>query len=510
MKLDPKKFLLFSIIFYFATRLFNLGIIPIFTDEAIYSYWAQVALHDPANRFISLEDGKQPLFVWLAALMQKFIGDPLVATRLVSVFAGFGSILGIYLMAKELLGEKIARLSVILYIILPFTLLYDRLGIFDSLLTMLGIYATFFSIKLAKNPKIENAIYCGVSIGLALINKSSGIFFLYLMPVSLIFFNFERKNLPARFLKWVGSFVIAIIISQLFYNLLRLSPLFYLIDRKNHEFIRTFSEVIEMFGSPLLNLFSNVNTIISWLVSYNGPILVIFAAAAMIFGFIRRNWSLIFLTFYVITPFLAEVVFNKVFYPRFALFYFPYVIILISYMIINLIENIRFAHVISDRNYKKYQKYIWVLMAAALILPIYSSFKLLTDPPNSKISNADKEQYLNNWPAGYGVSQIVDILKEDVKKGEKVTVGTEGTFGLLPYALQIYFYSESNIQITGYWPVRDIPMQILESAKDRKTYFVFNESQNLSDSPNNPRLRFVGKYQKGTSQSFMRLYEILP
>src|SRR3989344_7318033 len=90
-----------AVIFYFFTRLVNLKIIPIFTDEAIYSRWAQVALHDPANRFMSLEDGKQPLFIWLAAIFQKFISDPLVAGRLVSVLAGFGSTVGIYLLAKD-------------------------------------------------------------------------------------------------------------------------------------------------------------------------------------------------------------------------------------------------------------------------------------------------------------------------------------------------------------------------------------------------------------------------
>src|SRR3989344_1150596 len=71
----------FLTILYFTTRLVNLKLIPIFTDEAIYARWAQIALHDPVNRFISLEDGKQPLFIWLAAIAQKFISDPLIATR---------------------------------------------------------------------------------------------------------------------------------------------------------------------------------------------------------------------------------------------------------------------------------------------------------------------------------------------------------------------------------------------------------------------------------------------
>src|SRR3989304_4682915 len=87
---------------YFITRLVNLNLIPIFTDEAIYTWWAQVALNDPAQRFISLQDGKQPLFIWLAAILQKFTSDPLIGSRLVSVFAGFGSIIGIYLLGKEL------------------------------------------------------------------------------------------------------------------------------------------------------------------------------------------------------------------------------------------------------------------------------------------------------------------------------------------------------------------------------------------------------------------------
>src|SRR3972149_10179537 len=91
---------------YFISRLINLKITPILDDVAIYTYWAQVALHDPANRFISLEDGKQPLFIWLAAIAQKFISDPLIASRLVSVLSGFGSLVGIYLIARNLFNEK--------------------------------------------------------------------------------------------------------------------------------------------------------------------------------------------------------------------------------------------------------------------------------------------------------------------------------------------------------------------------------------------------------------------
>src|SRR3990167_7106450 len=220
-------FLVLLVIFYFATRLVNLKIIPIFTDEAIYSFWAQVALHDPANRFISLEDGKQPLFIWLAAISQKFVADPLVASRLVSVFAGFGSLIGIYLLTKELFDKKTAILASFLYIVLPFTLLYDRMALFDSLLTMLGIYAVFFSVKMIKNPKLDLAILNGFAIGLAMITKSSGVIFLYLLPASLILFKYRNKIIKHKIVRWIGLSLVTIFIAQIIYNLLRLSPLFY-------------------------------------------------------------------------------------------------------------------------------------------------------------------------------------------------------------------------------------------------------------------------------------------
>ena len=54
----------FGILFlYFATRIPHLATLPIFTDEAIYIRWGQIAKNDAAWRFISLTDGKQPLFI---------------------------------------------------------------------------------------------------------------------------------------------------------------------------------------------------------------------------------------------------------------------------------------------------------------------------------------------------------------------------------------------------------------------------------------------------------------
>jgi 4-amino-4-deoxy-L-arabinose transferase-like glycosyltransferase len=479
---------------YFATRLVNLKIIPIFTDEAIYSYWAQVALNDPANRFISLEDGKQPLFIWLAAISQYFINDPLIASRLVSVISGFFSLIGIYLLSKELFNEKVAKIASVLYLIVPFTLLYDRIALYDSLLTMLGIYAIFFSVKMAKTPRLDLAMLNGFAIGLAMITKSSGNFFLYLLPLSYILFDFKAKAAKTIFLKLMGFSIVTLALSQIIYNSLRLSELFYLISRKNTEFIRPLSQVLI---DPLDFFWSNFSAITGWVMTYLSIPLFVLFIAGIIIGLYKKNLKIFYLFILILVPILAESMFNKILYARFVLFYFPYILIITAFAVSYVLEK-----------YQKNTKIVLVTFAVLALMPAITSVKLLTDPSNAKIPKNDSEQYFNSWPAGFGVEETVFFLKSQ-SVDQKINVGTEGTFGLLPFALNIYFFKNDSVHISSYWPVNenDLPAQVLESAKFTKTYFIFNANQK---EINNPGLKLISKYKKGTGDSFMRLYLVMP
>src|SRR3989344_4536572 len=97
---------------YFISRFYSILSMPIFTDEAIYIRWAQIAKQDANWRFISLTDGKQPMFIWLMMISLRFIQDPLLAGRVVSVGAGFMTMLGMYLLGKEMFkSNRIALIS---------------------------------------------------------------------------------------------------------------------------------------------------------------------------------------------------------------------------------------------------------------------------------------------------------------------------------------------------------------------------------------------------------------
>ena len=89
---------------YFFSRFQNLTSIPVFGDEAIYIRWAQIIQTEDTLRFIPQTDGKQPLFMWINAATLKIINDPLVAGRMISIFAGFGLVLALFLFTSIFLN----------------------------------------------------------------------------------------------------------------------------------------------------------------------------------------------------------------------------------------------------------------------------------------------------------------------------------------------------------------------------------------------------------------------
>ena len=187
---------------YFVSRLTNLTDIPIFTDEAIYIRWAQIGGRDASWRYISLTDGKQPLFVWVAMATVRLFSDPLYAGRIVSVFAGFFSLIGIAVLTYEVFKKKsIALFASLLYLTSPFALMYDRLALMDSMLATFSIWSLFLAIRLVKTQRLDIALLLGMSLGGGVLTKTSGFISIYLLPFTLLLFNYAQKEWKMKLLK---------------------------------------------------------------------------------------------------------------------------------------------------------------------------------------------------------------------------------------------------------------------------------------------------------------------
>ncbi len=489
---------LFLIVLYFITRLTNILALPIFTDEAIYTRWAQIAKNDAAWLFISLTDGKQPLFIWMAILFMPFTKDPLLAGRLVSVFAGLSTVVGLYFLTTELFNnKKMALLASLFYIFYPFALVYDRIALYDSLVATFAVWSLYIEILLVKRLKFILAVVLGVVIGLGMLTKTSADFFLVLLPASLLLFPFKDKMQNKKFRKWVVFAGVAVVLANLLYFLLRLSPLYYIINQKNAVFIYPFKEWIQ---HPFTYLFSNLSGLTSWLLGYMTIPFLLLVLTAFLFKqkFLREK---ILLLLWFIVPFFALAVFGKLIYPRFILFMTIPLLVLATFALYQLLQAAR---------YKVLQVLVFLVFT---ILFFKTDYFILTNFSKAPIPQTDKEQFLTDWPSGVGVKETVSFLEKKAKEG-KIYVGTEGTFGLMPYSLEIYLHDNKNIKIASFfWEISDYPpKEVIEVSKKMPTYFVFYEPCSVckvtGKAPPLWPVKTIFQIQKEKKDTFYTLYQI--
>lgn len=471
-----------------------------FTDEAIYVRWAQIALNDSAWRFISLTDGKQPMYVWAAMVLMKFIKDPLFAGRLISVLTGFLTMVGLFMLAYELFKNKtVAYLTSTLYVFYPFAQVLDRMALYDSMVATFFIWALYFSILLVRKIKLNIAYTLGFIIGGGVLTKSSNFFSIYLLPFLLIIFNFKEKHLEERLVRFILLASFSAAIGYGFYSILRLSPMFEMISTKNATFVYPFSEWLQ---HPFTFFAGNFKGLFGWLVQYLTIPYIALILIALIFSkkFIREK---ILLLVYFILPFTALALFGKVIYPRF--------IFLMSLMFLPLaamgLESLT-AFVQRKVRLKISNVFYPVIITAIFILyPMIVCLQFAYSPVTAPIADADRAQYLNGWAAGWGVKESIGFF-ENQAKNQKIFVATEGTFGLMPESLEIYLIKNKNITIKGYWPVDIFPKEVSEIAKLKPTYFVFYQPQHQVMPLGYP-LKLVFAVRQGNANTYYRVYQVI-
>lgn len=476
---------------YAAMRLVNLTILPIFTDEAIYIRWSQIGAQDANWRFISLVDGKQPMYTWVTmALLRLFRGfDPLWVGRLTSVLSGAASMIGLWVLTWELFKNKrLAFLAAILYLISPFALMYDRMALYDSMVATFAIWSLYLAILLVRTLRLDVALILGMVLAGGMLNKTSGFLSLYLLPVTLILLDWKKSGSGARFLRWVGLALVAAVLSQMLYSILRLSPLFHMIAQKDAVFVHSMSFWL---SQPFRFLEGNLKGQFDWLRSYMTLPLFVLAMLAAIYP--SRIWrEKLLLAAWWLIPFVGLANFGRVLYPRFLLFMTMPLLILAAVGLAGLMRRLGRLGPLA--------------FIACLAIPLSMDFFILTNPKQAPITKSDKDQFITDWPSGGGVREVNTFLAAEAQKG-RITVVTEGTFGLMPYAVEIYLVNNPNVEIKGIWPLpKEMPEEFAAAAADHPTYFILNQS--TAPPPAWP-LELLAEYEKGKPTAKLRLYRVL-
>ena len=97
-------------------RLYALDVLPpgLYHDEALNGLDALCVLEGRRPLFFEANNGREPLFIYLTALSISFLGRSPLAIRLVAALLGTLTVPAAYLMARELLGRRIALFTALI------------------------------------------------------------------------------------------------------------------------------------------------------------------------------------------------------------------------------------------------------------------------------------------------------------------------------------------------------------------------------------------------------------
>lgn len=472
---------------YFFTRLYHLTALPIFVDEAIYSRWAQIGLHDPAWRFISLTDGKQPLFMWVAMAPLKLFSDPLFATRLVSVVSGWFTLAGLWYAGFLLRDKRTGYYAATLALLTPFLFFYDRFATVESMLTAFGVWVFIGSVLLARTRRLDVALILGMVAGFALLVKSPAQIYLLLIPFAYIFVKRERGLDKKDVVKYLALIVSVFFLAEVINNIQRLSPWMYMISRKNGDFVIS---PLEMLRLHPLRIWQNFVDTQKWLWAYlTWPIYLMSVVGAYMLAKNLRHFLLV--SAWVWGPMTALITTALLYRPRYLVFIVPYVLLYAAFAI------------------PKKALFSYILLATISLLPIRFMYLSYVSPLTMPLIKADWD-YVSGWASGNGVKEISDwLVKRARQVGHDLNVYTEGTFGLLPHGIELYTSDRTKqIQITGIYPVNEVPpLPVRQNAEvNRETYFIINNTQVKALPPNSEEILSFKK----ADESYIRLYRIFP
>lgn len=521
-------------------RTYNLTLIPVFGDEAIYIRWSQVMNAVPSLRFLPLSDGKQPLFMWILMFLLPRFSDPLWIARMISVFAGIGTMVGIFVLTVVLIGRSgdkgtagnkkvfiVALISSFFWVISPFALFYDRLALVDSLLTFFSVWTFVLGSLTAKTLRLDFSMISGFFLGGALLTKSPGFIILALYPLTYIVSNWPNRKIGnfigrPEFIhvsKLFGLTLITFGIGYLFYNILRLGDNFHMISIRNKDYVFPFNQP---FITPFEPLSRNIDLIFDWLWRMGTGLIVVFALFTLlksikavilrlkaedsqkILPSVQDDQKTLpaaaFLFLLFLFPVLIGGLYARALAPRYILYALPFFYIFAAFVFVKLWGESGLLRK--------------VLIFGLLVYAVQSlqfDYNLLTNPQRAALPAIEKEGFLQEWTSGYGIKEASEIILEDYRTNptKKIVVGTEGYFGTLPDGLQIYLNKYPEITIIGVGiDLKEMPTSLVESRNAGNTTYLLINSTRLLFKPEEYNLELVAAYPKMLRKEGTRMYNL--
>ena len=405
-------FVVTYVLIFLAMRLTNLTLLPVFGDEVLHIIWVRATL--TGDVLIALREGLRPVYIWLVAVLIQFWPNPLLVTRIASSLSGLaGAAIGYQLTQVFYPERRFGLLALIFYLISPFALSYDRLGLVDTLLTAFMGAALVSSVYLWRQPTVVRAIILGCIFAVAALTKVNAVLY-YIMPILLLIFwgKLSSWGKTAALLSIVYCVPILVwlpLISQKMYGV----------------YLSQFTIVTPSQMSFFDRAGQNLKFATEWLIGY----LTLPFAALLIFALlmiiIKREKPGLMLIILVISTALFFIVGFKGWYPRYLL---PVIIplsVIFAWSINYLVDLISaLVKKLSHQELTSLSRLVFL----GVILFVFSIPSLLFDyfiiaaPVSAPWPVIEKWQYIEGPYSGYGLPESAQLTKELAEKFGGVTL----------------------------------------------------------------------------------------
>lgn len=173
-------------------RFYQITEIPpgLYPDEAMNGNNALEALASGHFKvFYPENNGREGLFINLQAVSLKLFGNEPWALRIVSALFGTLTILGVYLVAKELLrNQAVALLSSFFLAASYWHINFSRIGFRAIMVPFLTTFALYFFVKGLRRGKILDMVWAGIFTGLGFYTYIAFRFFPFVLAAPLLWY----------------------------------------------------------------------------------------------------------------------------------------------------------------------------------------------------------------------------------------------------------------------------------------------------------------------------------
>ena len=380
---------------YLASRLYAAAHFPIFIDEAIHVDWARATAEsypapDPGfdGKWLSIK-----LFAVATSLDVPF--DELVAARLSVVALGLCTALAIYLLGRDLFSSRVGALGVALYLVLPFSLIYNSLAMTDGIQLAFGSWATLLAARLARTQHRVYALTLPLALAAAVLAKLSGLV-LAGLPVAAVLLLAPRGRRAAAALRALPALLTPLGLLAFFYS---------------RGMLNIFK--IKAAGKPTPlgeQVWANLFTAGEWMWGLLTPpvALLALAAALWLLAFERSRAGLFVLSALGLAV-LPYVVISQVWYPRYLLA----AVVPVSLAVGRLLDAVAARAGRRWGGRRALEAVVLThLLACVLSWPALRSGAVLFALPEAGIPAVERFQFVNGWPSGYGVLELAAFLRE--------------------------------------------------------------------------------------------------